>query len=71
MSFNTRYFRRGVQWDGYVVRVDFQENNPMSLAYHSASILVKMDQDDRKGLHGADLGLSISEMELMGEGVSE
>ncbi len=43
----------------------------MSLAYHSASILVKMEQDDRVGMHGADLGLSISEMELMGEGVSE
>ena len=43
----------------------------MSLAYHSSSILIKMDQDDRQGTHGADLGLSISEMELMTDDMSE
>ena len=36
----------------------------MSLAYHSANLLVKMDLDDRKGFHGPDLGLSISEHKL-------
>ena len=33
----------------------------MSMAYHSANILVKMDQDDRIGVHGPDIGLSVSE----------
>jgi len=33
----------------------------MSLNYHSANVLVKMDIDDRKDAHGPDLGLSISE----------
>lgn len=36
----------------------------MSIAYHSASLLVKMDHDDRVGVHGPDLGLSISESML-------
>ena len=60
-TFNHYYFRRGVSWDGYVVRVNFNEDNPMSMAYHSANILVKMDQDDRIGVHGPDIGLSVSE----------
>ena len=42
-AFNVKYFRKGVSWDGYVVRINFNEDNPMSLAYHSASILVKME----------------------------
>ena len=36
----------------------------MSVAYHSANLLIKMDQDDRVGVHGPDLGLSISEWQL-------
>jgi len=46
-NFNSRFFRKGVQWDGYVVRVNFNEDNPMSLAYHSANLLIKMDDDDK------------------------
>ena len=64
VNFNSKYFRRGVSWDGYVVRVNFNEENPMSIAYHSANLLVKMDHDDRVGVHGPDLGLSISESML-------
>ena len=60
-AFNTKFFRKGVSWDGYVVRINFNEDNPMSLSYHSASMLVKMDHDDRTGVHGPDLGISISE----------
>lgn len=60
-SFNQKFFRKGVSWDGYVVRINFNEDNPMSLSYHSASMLVKMDHDDRTGVHGPDLGISISE----------
>ena len=36
----------------------------MSIAYHSANLLVKMEVDDRVGVHGPDLGLSISEQML-------
>ena len=60
-NFNSSFFRRGVSWDGYVVRVNFNEDNPLSMSYHSANILVKMDQDDRIGVHGPDIGLSVSE----------
>ena len=63
-QFNNKFFRRGVQWDGYVVKVNYNEENPMSLAYHSANLMVKMDHDDRIGVHGPDLGLSINEFEL-------
>jgi len=37
----------------------------MSIAYHSANLLVKMDIDDRVGVHGPDLGISISEHKLI------
>lgn len=36
----------------------------MTMAYHSGSILIKMDLDDREGMHGADLGLSLSDHTL-------
>lgn len=63
-NFNSKFYRKGVSWDGYVVRVNFNEENPMSMAYHSANILIKMDTDDRVGVHGPDIGLSISELRL-------
>lgn len=44
-----------------MTRVNYNEDNPMSLNYHSANVLVKMDVDDRRDAHGPDLGLSISE----------
>ena len=46
LSFNQKFFRRGVNWDGYVVRVNYNDDNPMSMSYHSASLIVKMDHDD-------------------------
>ena len=63
-NFNSRFFRRHVSWDGYVIRVNYNEDNPMSMAYHSASILVKMEEDDKPGAHAPDLGLTISEFNL-------
>ena len=35
------------------------------MAYHSASLLIKMDEDDREGVHGPDIGLSLSEHTLL------
>ena len=49
-------------WDGYVVRVSYNEDNPLSINYHSASLLVKMEEDDKPGEHGPDIGLSIAEI---------
>eukprot|EP00352_Strombidinopsis_acuminata_P006865 CAMPEP_0176367694 /NCGR_PEP_ID=MMETSP0126-20121128/22067_1 /TAXON_ID=141414 ORGANISM="Strombidinopsis acuminatum, Strain SPMC142" /NCGR_SAMPLE_ID=MMETSP0126 /ASSEMBLY_ACC=CAM_ASM_000229 /LENGTH=151 /DNA_ID=CAMNT_0017725633 /DNA_START=806 /DNA_END=1261 /DNA_ORIENTATION=+ len=34
------------------------------MAYHSASMLIKMDGDDIENSHGADIGLSLSERVL-------
>ena len=64
-DFAAKYFRKGVTWEGWVTRVNFNEDNPLSLNYHSANLLVKMDIDDRSGAHGPDLGLSISELKLL------
>ena len=36
----------------------------MNMAYHSGSILIKMDLDDHEGAHGADVGLSLSDRTL-------
>ena len=52
-------------WRGWVVKVNLNEEDPMSMAYHSASILLKMDEDDREGVHGADLGISLSDGTLL------
>jgi hypothetical protein len=37
---------KGVIWQGSVVRVAINEEDPMSMAYHAASILIKMEGDD-------------------------
>jgi len=59
-SFDRQYWGTGVSWKGYVVRVNLNEEDPMSMAYHSASLLVKMEIDDRSDAKEADIGLSLS-----------
>ena len=34
-------------------------------SHHAATILVKMNESDQEGVNGADLGLSISEQNLV------
>lgn len=54
------YANRGVEWDGFVVRVKIEEDvDPLNTMHHSATILVKMEPDDVAG-QSADLGLAIS-----------
>ena len=45
------------------MRVNLNEDDPLSMAFHAASILVKMEEDDHEH-NGADLGLSVSEKVL-------
>ena len=52
-------------WRGWVVKVNLNEDNPMSMTYNAASILIKMDEDDHEGKMGADIGLSLSEQTLL------
>ena len=47
-----------------MVRVNLNEDDPLSLAYHSANIMVKMDDPDIPDGHGADIGLTFSELGL-------
>ena len=44
--FEMNYFGRmvwsaGIGWDGYVVRVNLNDDDPMSMAYHSTYLLYK------------------------------
>ena len=55
-----KYFGKSVTWDGYVIRVNLNDDDPMSKAYHSANILIKMESSDLNENTGADLGISIS-----------
>jgi hypothetical protein len=63
-KFDRIYQNQGVSWDGYVIRVSLSEEDAMNFAYHSSSIMIKMDPEDQNGGHGADLGLSLSERVL-------
>lgn len=40
------------------------EEDSLNFAYHSSSIMLKMDPADQEGGHGSDLGLSLSERVL-------
>lgn len=63
-TFEMNYFGRQVSWDGYVVRVNLNDEDPLSLSYHSANIMVKMNVSDVTGGTGADLGVTFSELSL-------
>ena len=58
------YFGKSVSWDDYVIRVNLNEDDPLSLAYHSANIMVKMEPSDIPDGHGADIGITFSEAGL-------
>ena len=64
LKFDQKYAGKGVSWRGWVVRVGLNEDDLMSLSYHAATVLVKMDEDDHEGVSGADLGISFSERTL-------
>ena len=63
--FDRHYYGQGVSWEGYIIRVTLSEEDSLNFAYHSSSIMIKMDEPDQEGgHHGADLGLSLSERVL-------
>ena len=45
-KFDRMYQNQGVSWDGYVIRVSLSEEDAMNFAYHSSSIMIKMDPED-------------------------
>jgi hypothetical protein len=63
-KFEMYHFGKQVSWEGYVIRVNLNEDDPLSLRYHSVQIMVKMEPEDHKEEHGPDLGISFSEMSL-------
>ena len=58
------HFGKSVGWDGYVVRVNLNDEDPLSIHYHSADIMVKMATPDIPDSHGADLGVTLSESNI-------
>jgi hypothetical protein len=63
-NFELNYFGQKVSWEGFVVRVNLNEDDPLSLAYHSTNIMIKMNVSDIVDGHGADLGITFSELGL-------
>mmetsp|Transcript_1941 Transcript_1941/g.3358 ORF Transcript_1941/g.3358 Transcript_1941/m.3358 type:complete len:172 (+) Transcript_1941:403-918(+) len=45
-NFEMQYFGKQVGWDGYIVRVNLNDEDPMSVSYHTANIMVKMATPD-------------------------
>lgn len=58
------YYGKAVQWDGYVIRVNLNDDDPLSISYHTTQIMVKMEQSDIPNGVGADLGVTLSEAGL-------
>lgn len=46
LLFIDKYMNKGIQWDGYVVRVVLNDEDSMMSLHHAASILIKMNQND-------------------------
>ena len=44
--FERTYYNRGISWEGYVIRVSLSEEDTLNFAYHSSSIMIKMEQGD-------------------------
>ena len=45
-KFDRVYQNMGVSWDGYVIRVSLNEEEAINFAYHSSSIMIKMEPED-------------------------
>jgi hypothetical protein len=38
-----QHYGKAISWDGYVIRVNLNDDDPLSMAYHTAQIMVKME----------------------------
>ena len=63
-SFRDEIFWKKCSMEWYVVRVNLNDDDPLSLAYHSADILVKMELSDIPQGEGADFGVTMSEFNV-------
>jgi len=63
-KFEMYHFGKQISWEGYVIRVNLNEDDPLSMRYHSVQIMVKMEPEDHKNEHGPDIGLTFSELNL-------
>jgi hypothetical protein len=63
-KFELNHFGKAVNWDGYVIRVNLNDDDPLSLSYHTTNIMVKMETPDIPDGHGADIGVTLSEANL-------
>lgn len=63
-NFEMHHYGKYVNWDGYVIRVNLNDDDPLSIAYHTTQIMVKMEESDIPEGVGADLGVTLSELNL-------
>ena len=63
-TFEMNHYGRAVQWDGYVIRVNLNDDDPLSISYHNTQVMVKMEESDIPNGLGADLGVTLSESNL-------
>ena len=47
-----------------MIRVNLNDDDPLSISYHTTQIMVKMEQSDIPNGVGADLGVTLSEAGL-------
>jgi hypothetical protein len=47
--FDRYYQNQGISWDGYVIRISLNEEDAINFAYHSSSIMIKMEPEDQEG----------------------
>jgi hypothetical protein len=45
-KFDRIYQNQGVSWDGYIIRISLNEEDAINFAFHSTSIMFKMDPED-------------------------
>ena len=46
-KFDRIYQNQGISWDGYIIRISLNEEDAINFAYHSSSIMMKMEPEDQ------------------------
>ena len=45
-KFEANYHNKGILWRGWVVKITLNDTAPLSMQYHAALILMKMEEED-------------------------
>ena len=54
-KFEANFHNKGILWKRWVVKITLNDTAPLSMQYHAALILMKMEEEDEhEGQSGAD-----------------